>query len=181
VDISLKRVLGAATLVALLSGFAGPAAAGGTDPALKAALEQRYTAMKAAMAAHDAGALRAILAPGFASIDVNGQRQNASQMIAEVRTIPSDPHKTSATTVLSCSGTAKSLTVKQRFDLKTVRRGPDGAPHKVELVSLSTDTWVKPGAVWLMERTVTDDMTLYRDGKLAGHRARMQQPESPHR
>jgi hypothetical protein len=31
-----------------------------------------------------------------------------------------------------------------------------------------------------MERTITDDMTLYSDGKPAGHRARMQQLGSPH-
>ena len=56
--------------------------------------------------------------------------------------------------------------------MKTVRPGPDGILHPVELVSLSTDIWVKPGPVWLIQKTVTDDMTLYRDGKLAAHRAR---------
>jgi hypothetical protein len=172
-NVGLNRSLGAAGVAVSFFWFANPAMPAAPDITCKAPLEARYAAMKVAMAAHDGAGLRAILAPGFASIDVNGQRQSANQMIAEVSTIPPDPHKTSATAVLSCSGSAKGLTVKQRYDMKTVRPGPDGAPHKVELVSLSTDTWVKPGAVWLMERTITDDMTLYRDGKLAAHRARM--------
>jgi hypothetical protein len=173
----LKRFLGAAMMAASACCLAGSARAAGCDPTLKTALEARYAAMKIAMTAHDAPALRAILAPGFSSLDTMGQRQNADQMIAEVtqaQKSPPDRHQTSTSTVLSCSGSTKGLIVKQRYDMKTVKPGPDGASHRVELVSLSTDSWVKPGAQWLIQKTFTDDMTLYRDGKLTAHRARMQ-------
>jgi hypothetical protein len=172
VNINLKNLFGVAMLASTLSCLTVPAAAAAADPALKAALEARYTAMKLAMDAHDAATLKAMLAPGFASVDVMGGSQDAAQMIAAVAKIPPDPHRTSVATVLSCDGSAKGLIVKQRFDMKKTQSGPDGVQHPVELVSLSTDTWVKPGAVWLLEKTVTDDMTLYRDGKLAAHRAR---------
>jgi hypothetical protein len=168
----VKRLFGMAALAACLCWLAAPAMAAGMDPALKSALEARYAAMKLAMASHDATALKAMLAPGFTSIDTMGQPEGSAQMIAEVMTIPRDPHRTTTTTVLSSSGSTKALVVKQRYDMKTLRPGPDGTQHPVELVSLSTDTWVKPGAEWLMQKTVTDDMTLYRDGKLAAHRAR---------
>jgi hypothetical protein len=173
VDIGLRRLFVAALALPFFW-FAGAAMAAGMDPALKAALDARYAAMKLAMDARDAAAIRAILAPGFSSMDTRGQMENADQMIAEVTALPPDTHKTSMTTVLSYSGSAKALTVKQRYDMKTLKSGPDGTQHPVELVALSTDTWVKPGAVWLMRKTVTDDMTLYRDGRQATRQARSQ-------
>ena len=165
----LNRFIGLAATALSLFSFDGTAAAA-PDTTCKAPLEARYAAMNRAMDAHDAAGMRAILAPGFASVDAMGGRVDAGQMVTEVMAQHTDVHKTSAMTVLSCSGSEKGLTVKQRFYMKTVRQGPDGAPHKIELVTLSTDLWVKPGPVWLIERTVTDEMTLYRDGKLAGHR-----------
>ncbi len=168
----MHRFLGLSATALSIFWFANSAAAAGeaADTSCKAPLEARYQDMKRAMAAHDAVAIQGILAPGFVSIDALGGRVDAGQMLIQVMALKPDPHKTSSSTVLSCSGSEKGLIVKQRFDMKTTRKDPDGSPHQIQLVSLSTDTWVKPGKVWLIQRTVTDDMTQYRDGKLIAHR-----------
>jgi hypothetical protein len=54
--------------------------------------------------------------------------------------------------------------------MKTVATTADGTQHSVELVALSTDTWVKPADVWLMQRTVTNELSLFRDGQLVMHK-----------
>ena len=139
------------------------------DGSLKAELQSRYAAMKSAMAAHNGDAIAAILAPDFVSVDISGQSESASQMIAEVNALKPDPNKSSVTTLVSISREANGAVVKQRYDMKTVRIATDGA-DAIELVTLSTDTWVKPTGTWLLERTVTNEMSLYRDGQLAMHK-----------
>ena len=165
-----KRLCGAAAWALLLSVCSNLAMAEEPCGSLRATLDARYAAMKTAMEAHDAAALKSTLASGFSSVTMGGQSLNADQMIADVNRIPPDPHRSSVTTVLSCTGSVKDLIVKQKYDMKVERPGQDGAPHHIELISLSTDTWVKPGATWLLQKTSTNDMTFYKDGKLVAHR-----------
>jgi hypothetical protein len=54
--------------------------------------------------------------------------------------------------------------------MKTVKTAADGTRHNIELVTLSTDTWVKPADVWLIERTVTNELSYFKDGQLVGHK-----------
>ncbi len=54
--------------------------------------------------------------------------------------------------------------------MKTVTTAADGTQHNIELVALSTDTWVKPADVWLIGRTVTNELSYFKDGQLVGHR-----------
>jgi hypothetical protein len=56
--------------------------------------------------------------------------------------------------------------------MRTIKTGADGARHKVEVVTLSTDTWVKSQAVWLMQRTVTNELSYYVDGAMVAHNVR---------
>jgi hypothetical protein len=111
---------------------------------LRSVLQARYDAMKAAMAAHDGASIATLLAPDFASQDTRGQSETAAQMIDEVNQLRPDPNKTSVTTLEAVTRQGDTATVQQRYDMRTTRPGPDGAPHKIELVTLSTDTWVKP-------------------------------------
>jgi hypothetical protein len=141
-----------------------------TDSSLKAQLQSRYAAMKSAMAAHNKSAIAAILAPDFVSIDINGQSEGADQMIEEVSALKPDPNKTSTTTLESIAPSGNSVTVKQRYDMNTVKAGDDGAQHKVQLITRSTDQWIRVGGVWLLERTVTNEMSYYKDGRLITHR-----------
>lgn len=151
--------------VALLG--AAPAVWSAAD--LKTVLQGRYAEMKKAMAAHDGKAIAALLAPDFVSIDVRGQSKTGDQMIAEVNALKPDPNKTSETTLTSVMQANDTATVEQRYDMKTLRAGTDGVQHPVEIVALSTDTWVNAGGAWLMRRTVTNEVSLYRDGQLAAH------------
>ncbi len=159
-------------LIVICAMTAGTSGASGADDSLKDTLQARYAAMKAAMAAHDATAITAILAPGFTSIDVLGQSEAAPQMIAEVNGLKPDPNKVSTTTLMSVSPAASAVTVEQRYDMKTIKAGADGVAHNVELVTLSTDTWVRPANVWLIGRTVTDELSYFVDGQLVGHKVK---------
>jgi len=94
---------------------------GAADDSLRVALESRYADLKAAIAARDAAALSAIFAPDFVSVDVSGQSKVASQVIADLNAVKPDPNKTSETTLISITPAADSLTVEQRYDMKTVK------------------------------------------------------------
>jgi len=128
--------------------------------------------MKAAMEAHDGAAIAAILAPNFESVDLSGHSETAAQMIAEVNDLKPDPKKSSTTTLLSVDSAATSVTVVQRYDMKTIRTDPDGTAHNVELVTVSTDTWTKPANAWLINKTVTDELSYFKDGKLIAHQVK---------
>ncbi len=120
------------------------------DAALKATLQARYAAMKTAMAARDDKAVAALLAQNFTSADVSGQSENAAQMLQEVDALTKDSNKTSTTTLLAIKVDANVATVKQRYDMKTV----------------------KTGATWLLQETDTDQLDYFINGRLAAHKVR---------
>jgi hypothetical protein len=156
-------LIGAATLL----GAAGMAQA---EPDLKATLDARYAAMKAAMAAHDHAALSALLAPGFTSVDVTGAVETANNLIADVDALKPDPNRTSTTTLTAVKQDGDTAMVDQRYEMHTVRAGPNGAAHRVELVTLSRDMWLNQDGVWRLGRTVTKELTSSLDGKVVAHR-----------
>jgi ketosteroid isomerase-like protein len=169
VRLDFLRKLGLSLALSIACVSAGPIASR-ADDSLRTALESRYAAMKAAMAAHDSVAIAAIFAPDFASVDVSGQSKGASQVIADVTAVKPDPNRSSETTLISIVPAADSITVEQRYHMKTVATTADGTQHSVELVALSTDTWVKPADVWLIRRTVTNELSLFRDGQVVMHK-----------
>lgn len=147
-------------------------AAWADDYALRVALQSRYAEMKSAMTAHDGTGVAAILAPNFESIDISGQSENGSQMIAEVNALKPDPNKWSETTIVKIEPAADAVTVEQRYHMKTIKVSADGASHNVELITLSTDTWVRKKNAWLMKLTVTDEMSYFKDGALVLHKTK---------
>lgn len=161
-----------AICVALGIGAFAPAAALANNEDLRAMLQSRYTAMKVAMSAHDGAAIEAILAPDFQGIDISGQSETAKQMIAEVDALKPDPNKASTTTLISVNLLPNEAIVIQRYDMKTIRDAFDGSAHNIELVTLSKDTWVDNKGVWLIKRTVTNELSLFRDGKLIVHKVK---------
>jgi hypothetical protein len=50
------------------------------------------------------------------------------------------------------------------------RAAADGTQHNMELVALSTDSWIKPAAAWLIRRTVTHELSAFDDGNLIMHK-----------
>jgi ketosteroid isomerase-like protein len=141
-----------------------------SDNSLRPVFESRYAAMKSAMAARDGKAISEMLAPDFVSEDASGQKQNADAMIQGVIALPKDPLKVSNTTILSVKVNEASATVDQRYDMKTTKTGPDGDKRDVELISVSTDTWIKSQDAWLLQRTVTNQMDYSVNGKLLVHK-----------
>lgn len=149
-------------------------AARADDAALKATLQGRYAAMKTAMAARDDKAVAALLAPNFASVDVSGQSENAAQMLQEVDALAKDPNRTSTTTLLAIKVDASVATVKQRYDMKTVKTAADGTKRNIELVTLSTDKWINTNGTWLLQETDTNQLDYFINGQLAAHKVRPQ-------
>jgi hypothetical protein len=143
--------------------------ASSADDVLKAALQSRYAAIKAAMAVHDGAAVAAILAPRFESVTVAGQSETAAQMVAQVNDLRPDPNRSSTTTLASVVLEGTKAIVQQRYDMKSSKTTADGVDHSVELIALSTDTWARPTNEWLMERTVTNEVSYFLDGRLVAH------------
>jgi hypothetical protein len=139
---------------------------------LKATLQLRYNAMKIAMAAHNGPAINAVLAPDFTATDLSGAKQTASQMIAEVNDLRIDPNKVGVTTLVSVNPVGSAIQVVQQYEMKSSRVGTDGVAHSIKLVTLSIDTWVNRGENWLLQQTVTKEMTLFRDGRLVVHKVK---------
>ncbi len=168
-----KRHLAIALLV--MTGLATGAAAA-TDGDLKPVLQARYATMKAAMAAHDGKAISALLAPDFVSVEVSGQTVTGAQMISGVAALPPDPNKVSQTTLLSVTANGNTATVDQRYDMKTVKTGTDGVTKNIELVTLSTDTWIKSGGAWLIQRSVTKQIDYFVNGISVAHKTSASAP-----
>ena len=141
-----------------------------SDDSLRPVFEGRYAAMKSAMAVRDGKAISEMLAPDFISEDASGQKENADTMIQEVLALPKDPLKVSSTTILSIKVSADSATVDQRYDMKTTKAGPDGNKRDVEMIAVSTDTWIKSKDTWLLQRTVTNQMDYSANGKVLVHK-----------
>lgn len=59
----------------------------------------------------------------------------------------------------------------QRYDMKTTKTGPDGNKRDVELVSVSTDVWIKSKDTWVLQKTVTNEMDYTANGQLLFHKA----------
>jgi len=146
------------------------------DNKLRSILEGRYAAMKSAMANRDAKEVAALLAPDFVSVDVSGSEKGAGQMIESLKAVPADPDKVSNTTLLSVESRAGKAVVKQRYEMKTVKVAGDGAKHQIELTTLSTDVWVSDNGTWLIQRTATDQMDYFVDGKPLVHKVRKSEP-----
>lgn len=139
---------------------------------LRESLEARYAQMKSAMHTHDARALGAILAPGFISVDLDGKTESADQMIQDVNALPSDSNRSSETTLLSIRPSKTGTVVEQRYTMRTKKQGQNGIEQNVELVAVSTDTWIMLDGKWRIQRTITDQLDYYIDGKHVLHQKR---------
>jgi Domain of unknown function (DUF4440) len=155
----------------LLAGFGmDQALADSSD--LQTAIDARYSEMKTAMTSHDSKALRAILAPDFVSIDTSDKSETADSMIAAVNSMQADPNKVSKTTLISVKRIGAGAKVEQRYEMNTQRIGNDGRDHAVRLETISTDTWVLAQGQWRIQRTITNKLDYYIDGKVAAHKER---------
>jgi len=145
-------------------------AQGGPGEALRPALEKRYAELKTAMAERDSKALSTVLAPDFVSEDVSGQATSAEEMIKQLAALPKDSGKVMDTTLVSIKPQGDRVIVEQRYHMTTTKALPDGNKQAIDLVTLSTDTWIHSGDKWLIQRTVTNQIDYSVDGKVMAHK-----------
>jgi uncharacterized protein DUF4440 len=139
------------------------------NSALREQLASRYAAMKTAMANKDEGAIRALLADGFTSVDANGKSEDADEMISEVVALPADTSRHSETTITSVKADKRTALVQQRYDMTSKKTDPNGAGKSIALSTLSTDTWVNVDGTWRIARTVTRQLDYSVDGVTLAH------------
>jgi hypothetical protein len=142
------------------------------DRELRTVLEGRYAALKSAMASRNENEIASLLSPDFASEDVSGKVQTASQTIQQVKGLPQDPNKVSKTTLLSIERSGGAVIAEQRYDMKTVKTGADGIKRDAGLITLSTDSWIIVDGTWLLQRTVTNQLDYSLDGQAIVHKVR---------
>jgi len=123
----------------------------------KAVFQERYAAMKAAMASRSEGAIAALLAPGFVSEDARGKLSNAGEMIRQVVALPRDPDRKSATRVVSVEVVGDTATVEQTYDASNPKKD-------FSLRAKSTDTWQRVRGQWLLKKSVTMELDVTSDG-----------------
>lgn len=125
----------------------------------------------AAMDARDPKAFGALLATGFVSETVDGKTVTADVMMQELGGAPKDPNKVSTSTLADLRQEGSTVTVEQHYHGTTTRPlAQGGAAQRLEVQSVSTDTWVEVGGVWLLKRTVTEKLDVSLDGKPVVHK-----------
>jgi ketosteroid isomerase-like protein len=152
------------------------AVAAAPDSGLKKELEKRYAAMKVAIDARDRQALATFLTPDFVNVDVSDKPQTAEEMLSHLAASRKDPNRKSETTVLSVRLNGNVATVSQRYHMTTVKVSSDGSRHPTEIEALSTDTWVRSGNTWLLQKTVAEERDYSVDGKKMPHQVRPRTP-----
>jgi Domain of unknown function (DUF4440) len=158
----------ALSLWTLLCVLSHPALADGSS--LRSILETQYAVMKSAMTAKDEQGIRALLSPDFVSTDVSGKQEGAAQMILEVKTLPADPQRVSATRLEKITETIDGAQIEQRYEVKTKKSSPDGTLHDIELITLSTDNWINDNGAWRLRSTTTHQMDFFVDDRNVLHR-----------
>jgi hypothetical protein len=144
------------------------------EETLRPILEERYAAMKSAMAKRDGDAFSSLLAANFLSVDVSGQQENAAQIIAELKQLPPDNMRTAKTTLRSIKVEGGTARVEQVYDMKTKKTAADGKLQDIELVTVSEDIWILSKGVWLCESTTTNQLDYTVNGQAVAHRTRQE-------
>jgi hypothetical protein len=124
------------------------------DHPLRPTLDQRYLDMRAAMASGNANNIAALLAPGFASVDIRGNETTAQQMIDSVLKLDIDRSKRQVATTLSSVETHHDIArVLQHYSMTSSPDAPKSMPRKLQ--TFSADTWRLIDGAWLLSKTRT--------------------------
>jgi ketosteroid isomerase-like protein len=121
---------------------------------LRPILDERYLAMRAAMASGSVDEIAALLTPDFVSINIDGASVSAKQMIDSVRKLSIDRSKrTAVTTLVDIQALGTEAKVLQHYSMTSHADAPPSMPKYVQALSL--DTWENAGGTWLHKRTET--------------------------
>ena len=136
-----------------------------SDHALRPVLDERYAAMRRAMAARDRDAILALLTDDFVSEDLAGRTVTGPHMADVVIALEIDrSQRTAVTTLTSVAAHGDEATVQQRYHMTTTERKPN-LPEA--LWTESCDRWRRSGDMWLLARSTTEKRELVKNGRRA--------------
>jgi|GEM_PF-6489027 len=159
----MRKLLAASLVGLLVLATAGRSFA---DDAAKVsvAIQARYDQFTAAVDHKNWSAARAILAPEFRSIEVDGKASSADQMFAELQGLPPLVGKRGKTAVVSLRLSGDVAFVEQRDDESFGVADASGTQHSFVIASRSSDRWLRNGETWLLVETLTEQTALTLDG-----------------
>ena len=132
-------------------------------------IEARYAAILTAAKAKHWDELRAILAPDYRSLDIDGQGISRDTEIAQDMDSPAVANERSRIDILSLKLDGDRAEVEQAFSSHFTEQGDDGKAHRIVVVALSSDIWRKTDGKWLCVQTVTTQSFVTVDGQPAAH------------
>lgn len=146
------------------------AAAAQDDP--KILFGARYAELRTAMQASDVAGMAKVITPDYAMTDIRGESHDAAGLTALAQRMQGGAadRKTDAE-VVSATVTGPSAAVRQKVSTSMTRNGPDGQPHKMQMIVVSDDSWVQVDGVWRLKASVQKDLTVMRDGEEFFHQA----------
>jgi ketosteroid isomerase-like protein len=150
----------------------------GTQPAfadeasVTAEIQARYDALGQILTAKDWDAMRAMEAPGYLSIDVDGKVVTGEEEIAQVQNLPAMDDKVSKTSVVSLQLEGDTAFVEQRVDLSFTQADANGRKHRIDVHALSSDVWKRIDGQWLIFKTTTNQIDMALDGTNFKHEQR---------
>jgi hypothetical protein len=133
-----------------------------SECALIASMQEEYNRLMAALRANNDLAVTAYLAPDFIGTDVRGRHENTRQMLFRI-----DSRRHSGfemTAVLSARTSGKRIIV-DRKSLESTETIAGGKRRAVETLSFFSDTWIDSDGAWLLQRSRTDRIDTYVDGR----------------
>jgi hypothetical protein len=121
------------------------------------------------MRTHDMTGLDQTMREGVTSNFVyieNGQRENADQMIANMKTgVGMMKISRAEATIVSLKRSGNSATCVMRHSMSGTSKGPDKKLHTMLFSGISEDTYVKVGGKWKMSKMDWKNQTVKMDGK----------------
>ncbi|HEY6233675.1 MAG TPA: nuclear transport factor 2 family protein [Candidatus Elarobacter sp.] len=134
-----------------------------SDHELRPALDERYDAMRRAMAARDRDAILALLTDDFVSEDLEGRTTSGRCMADAVVALEIDrSQRTADTTLTSIAVDGDEAEVQQRYPMTTTERTLN-LPEA--LWTESRDRWRRAGDTWLLARTTTEKREIVKSGR----------------
>lgn len=136
----------------------------------KTLFSARYDELAAAIEAKDPAAIARVVTPDYAMTDIRGEAHDAQGLMTmgqRLNQAATDRKRTRE--VMAAAVTGDTAMVRLKVDTSMTRADPDGSVHRMGLVVLSDDAWVRSDGVWRLRTSVQNEVTVQRDGEDVFH------------
>jgi hypothetical protein len=162
----LRNMLCIASL-AVAAVIAAPAVRADSTAGAKKAIQAQYDKMNAAAARKDSKGILAIMTKDHTGVTQGGQTFTLDQETAQMQqifTAAKSLNGVSKITSIALKGSTATVQVSETD--KVVMPNPNtGKTSTMTMSSVSTDTWIKKGSVWLQQKSVQKSQKVSVDGK----------------